>query len=90
MKKAGIFTLTVILLVAMFTGCRRQTPDTTVTTTSKTTQTTTKATVPPTTTTAAPSSTGVIPQPTELLPSGTDTTAASGTTMPRRHGGPRY
>lgn len=87
MKKAGIFTLTVILIIAMFSGCRRQTPDTTVTTTTKTTQTTTKATTP-SSSTKAPSTTGVIPDATDLMPSGTD--ATSGTEMPRRHAGPRY
>lgn len=86
MKKAGIFTLSVILIVAMFAGCRRQTPDTTVTTTTKT-QTTTKTTAP-TTKTTAPTTTGSMPEPTDLLPSGTDTT--SDTQMPRQHRGPRY
>ncbi len=89
MKKAGIFTLTLILIVAMFTGCRRQTQDTTMSTnTTKATQTTTKATVPTTASKAPSSSTGVIPEPTDLMPSGTDTT--SGTQMPHRHRGPNY
>lgn len=88
MKKAGIFTLSMILILAMFTGCRRQTPDTTVTTTGN--QTTTKATTPSTgkAPTTTPSSTGVIPNPTDMLPSGTD--ATSGSEMTRGHRGPRY
>lgn len=88
MKKAGIFILSVILIVAMFTGCRRQTPDTTVNPTA--THTTTKATAPSTTkapaaTSTAPSGTGILPNPTDVLPSGTD-----GTEMTRSHRGPRY
>lgn len=86
MKKAGIFTLTVILIAAMFAGCRRQTPDTTVTTTAKP-QTTTKATVP-TTKTTAPTTTNAVPDATDLMPDGSN--ATSGTEMPGRHRGPRY
>lgn len=92
MKKAGIFLFSMIMILAMFSGCRRQTPDTTVN--SSGSQTTTKATTPSTTKapTAAPSSapsgTGVIPNPTDMLPSGTDATSGSG--MSRGHRGPRY
>ena len=96
MKKAGIFTLTVILIMAMFSGCRGQSSDTTMTTgatnstssgttnsTAKATQTTTRATLP------AP----VITQPSSseskpMAPSGTDSTG--GTEMPRMYPGPRY
>ncbi len=90
MKKAGIFTLTVILIMAMFTGCRGQSSDTTMTTgatnsTSKTTQSTTKATLPEPVITA-PSTTGATSLP--LQPSGTD--ASDGSQMPRRQAGPRY
>lgn len=92
MKKAGIFTLTVILIMAMFSGCRGQSTDTTMTTgasgsstTTKATQTTTKATLPAPVITQ-PSSTAASSKPTQ--PSGSD--ATGGTEMPRRHAGPRY
>ena len=83
MKKAGILILTLLLVVAMFSGCRRRSPDTTNTTMTPGTSSTTKATTP--STTKAPKATGVIPDATDLLP---DTT--EGSMMPRGHGGPNY
>lgn len=88
MKKAGIFTLTVILIMAMFSGCRGQSTDTTMTTgttnsTAKPTQTTTRATLPAPVITQ-PSSTNSKP----LAPSGTD--ATGGPELPRMYPGPRY
>ena len=90
MKKAGIFTLTVILIMAMFSGCRGQSSDTTMTTgatnsTTKTTQATTKATLPAPVITS-PSTTGATSMP--LQPGGTD--GGEGSQMPRRHAGPHY
>lgn len=92
MKKAGIFTLTLILIMAMFSGCRGQNSDTTMTTgttnttnTTRATQTTTKATLPAPVVTS-PSSTGATSMP--LQPGGTD--ASSSSQMPRRQPGPRY
>lgn len=89
MKRAGIFTLTLILIMAMFSGCRGQDSDTTMTTgttnTTRATQTTTKATLPAPVVTS-PSSTGATSMP--LQPGGTD--ASSSSQMPRRQPGPRY
>lgn len=88
MKKAGIVILTLILVAAMFSGCRRRPQETTNTTmtptTTATTQTTTRATMPQTTVTH-PSTTDSIPDTTELLPDGT-----AGTDMGRGRMGPRY
>lgn len=89
MKKAGIFTLTLILIMAMFSGCRSQGTDTTMTTgsgtntTTKATQATTKATLPQPVITQ-PSST--VSKPT--MPSSTD--ATGNRQMPRQYAGPRY
>ncbi len=90
MKKAGIFTLTLILIMAMFSGCRGQSTDTTMTTGSGTTNSTAKATQ---TTTRATLPAPVITQPSSseskpMAPSGTDSTG--GTEMPRMYPGPRY
>ncbi len=82
MKKAGILIFTLLLVTAMFSGCRRS-PDTTNTTAAPTTSTTTKATRP-TTGTTKPSS-GVIPDATDMMPQPTN-----GTDAGRRHRGPRY
>ena len=82
MKKAGILILTVLLVAAMCSGCRR-TPDTTNTTMTPGTSTTTKATSPSTTKT--PKATGVIPDATDLMPD-----ATNGTILPRGQRGPRY
>ena len=79
MKKAGILILTVLLVAAMCSGCRR-TPDTTMT---PGTSSTTKATTPSTTKT--PKATGVIPDATDLMPD-----ATNGTILPRGQRGPRY
>lgn len=89
MKKAGIFTLTLILIMAMFSGCRGQSTDTTMTTvtttsTTKSTQATTKATLPPPVITEPSTSTASKP----MTPSGTE--ATGGTEMPRMYPGPRY
>lgn len=90
MKKAGILMLTLVLVTAMFSGCRRRNDGTTNTTvkptTTVTTQTTTKATLPSTTMTR-PSATGVIPDATDLLP---DATGTTGSDMGRGRMGPRY
>lgn len=84
MKKAGILILTLLLVAAMFSGCRRS-PDTTNTTVAPTTtSTTTKATRPSTTAGTKPSS-GVIPDATDMMPQPTD-----GTGVTRGHRGPRY
>lgn len=88
MSKAGILILTLLLVAAMFTGCRRRSPDTTnstgTTTATTSTQSTTRATVPSTAGNTKPS-TGVIPDATDLMPQPTD-----GTDMTRGHRGPRY
>lgn len=93
MKKAGIFTLTLILIMAMFSGCRGQSTDTTTSTdtgtgttasTAKPTQATTRATLPPPVITEPSTSTASKP----MAPSGTD--ATGGTEMPRMYPGPRY
>ena len=85
MSKAGILILTLLLVVAMFSGCRNRMPDTTNTTgTTGSTQTTTKATTPSTIPSTKPS-TGVTPDTTGVMPLPTD-----GTTMTRGHRGPRY
>lgn len=79
MKKAGIFIFTMILVVAMFTGCRRGTTDTTGTgTTAPTTTTTARPTMPKTTGNTKPSS-GVVPGPGDLMPD------PSGSTAPGRN-----
>lgn len=86
MKKAGILIMTMLLVAAMFTGCRRRNPDTTNTTVKPTTGTTATTKAPkPSTTAPAPSATGVIPDATDLMP---DTT--KGTDMGRGRMGPRY
>lgn len=90
MKKAGIFTLTLILIMAMFSGCRGQSTDTTMTTDTGTTNSTTKATQ---STTRATLPAPVITQPSSsvskpTLPNGTD--ATGNTEMPRMYPGPRY
>lgn len=92
MKKAGILMLTLVLVAAMFSGCRRRTDESTNTTmapTTTTTQTTTRATMPSTTMTR-PATTGVIPDATDLLPDGTSGTGATGSDMGRGRMGPRY
>lgn len=79
MKKAGIFIFTLILVAAMFTGCRRGTTDTTGTgTAAPTTTTTAKPTTPKTTGTTKPSS-GVVPSPSDMMPD------PSGSTAPGRN-----
>jgi hypothetical protein len=77
MKKAGILIVALILVAAMFSGCRRGTTDTTGTT-APTTTTTAKPTTPKTTGTTKPSS-GVIPNPGDMIPE------PSGTTAPGRN-----
>lgn len=93
MKKAGILMLTLVLVAAMFSGCRRRNDGTTNTTmipsTPGTTQTTTRATMPSTTMTR-PETTGVIPDATDLLPDSTDGTGVTGSDMGRGRMGPRY
>ena len=90
MRKAGIIMLTLVLVVAMFSGCRRRTDGTTNTTMAPTTtQTTNKATMP-TTTMTRPATTGVIPDATDLLPDSTDGTGTTGSDMGRGRMGPRY
>lgn len=83
MKKAGILILTLILIAAMFSGCRRQTPDTTMTTGNTTTPATTSSAAP----TTMPHTTTVIPNITEATP-GND--ATGGTDMGRGRTAPRY
>lgn len=84
MRKAGILILTLVLVSAMFCGCRRQ-PDTTNTTTAPgTTQSTGKVTTPGTTGSTKPS-TGMIPDGTTVMPQPTDGSQAT-----RGHRGPRY
>lgn len=88
MKKAGILMLALLLVAAMFTGCRRREPNTTNSTHSTVTPTSThstsRATVPSTSGHTRPS-TGIIPDATDLMPDTTD-----GTDMTRAHRGPRY
>lgn len=85
MKRAGILIFTLLLVAAMFTGCRRRSPETTNSTAAPTTtHSTTRATVPSSTTTV-PKTTGVIPDATDLMPD-----ATNGTDMSRGHRGPRY
>ena len=67
MKKAGILIITLILVAAMFTGCRRGTTDTTGSSAPATTSSTAKPTTPKTTGTTKPSS-GVIPGPSGMMP----------------------
>ena len=66
MKKAGILIIALILVAAMFSGCRRGATDTTGTT-APTTATTAKPTTPKTTGTTKPSK-GVIPGPGDWMP----------------------
>ena len=77
MKRAGILIIALILVAAMFSGCRRGTTDTTGTTT-PTTATTAKPTTPKTTGTTKPSK-GLIPSPDDMMPE------PSGTTTPGRN-----
>ena len=88
MSKAGILILTLLLVAAMFTGCRRGESNTTNSTTSTSgttgTHATTKPTVPSTAATSQPS-TGVIPDATDLMPQ-----PSSSTKMPRGQGTPRF
>ena len=84
MKKAGILIFTLLLVTAMFSGCRRN-PDTTNTTAAPTTtSTTSKATRPSTPGNTKPSS-GVIPDPSNMMPQPTE-----GSNATRGHRGPRY
>ncbi len=91
MRKAGILMFTVLLVAAMFTGCRNTGTDTTTSTatkattpsTSSGTQATIRPTVPSTTTGTKPSS-GVIPDATDVVPT------PSGTDIGRGRMGPRY
>ena len=84
MKKISLLILTLALIAAMFTGCRRTMPETTGTTTV------------PKTTAAAPATTAkrpepivTLPSPTDLLPEGT-TGPARGDDMGRGRMGPRF
>ena len=83
MKRAGILVLTLILIAAMFTGCRRQPTDTTGMTGS-TSSTVLPSTTNPITGTTMPSTTTVIPGTTD------GTTATDGTDMTRGRMAPRY
>ena len=84
MKKTAIVVLALVLVIAMFSGCRRRNDQTTGTTAEPTTTNTTRATLPQTTG-SLPGSTGVIPGATDIMPDMTD-----GTDMTRSHRGPRY
>lgn len=84
MKKTGIAVLVLVLVIAMFSGCRRRNDGTTGTTAAPTTTNTTRATTPHTSGTM-PSSSGILPEATDLLPDMTN-----GTDMTRSHRGPRY
>ena len=84
MQKTGIFVLMIVLVAAMFCGCRRQPDTTNATTVPATTHSTGKATVPSTAGNTKPS-TGVIPDGTTMLPQPTD-----GTDMGRGRMIPRY
>ena len=86
MKKAGILALTLILIAAMFSGCRRQHPSTTSSSSTKTTTSTNSTTG----TTGKPQSTTRVTTPPSsgILPDMTDGT--SGTDMSRGRTVPRY
>lgn len=73
MKKAGIFFITLILVAAMATGCRRGTTNTTGTSTPATSSTA-KVTTPKTTGTTKPSA-GIIPSPSDVVPHPSGSTA---------------
>lgn len=83
MKKTGILILTLILIAAMFSGCRRQTTETTGTPATTIRPTTTQTTILPT-----------VPSTTTVLPSGTQATspsdATTATDMGRGRPSPRY
>lgn len=86
MKKFSVIALTIVLVAALFAGCRRNTETTGSTPAPGTTTTapTTKPATKPAETTR-PDGTGVLPDATDLMPSGT-----SAPEMSRSHRGPRY
>lgn len=86
MKKFSVIALTIVLVAALFAGCRRNTETTGSTPAPGTTTTapTTKPVTKPAETTR-PDGTGVLPDATDLMPSGT-----SAPDMSRSHRGPRY
>lgn len=86
MKKFSVIALTIVLVAALFAGCRRNTETTGSTPAPGTTTTapTTKPATKPAETTR-PDGTGVLPDATDLMPSGT-----SAPDMSRSHRGPRY
>ena len=90
MKKFSVIALTIVLVAALFAGCRRNTettgstPAPGTTTTAPTAAPTTKPATKPAETTR-PDGTGVLPDATDLMPSGT-----SAPDMSRSHRGPRY
>lgn len=86
MKKASLIALTIFMVAALFTGCRRAQPDTTAPSTAP--KTTTAAPAP--TTVARPKPSMTLPSPTDLMPSGTGHTGpADGGQMGRGRMGPR-
>lgn len=86
MKKFSVIALTIVLVAALFAGCRRNTETTGSTPAPGTTTTapTTKPATKPAETTR-PDGTGILPDATDLMPSGT-----SAPDMSRSHRGPRY
>lgn len=86
MKKFSVIALAIVLVAALFAGCRRNTETTGSTPAPGTTTTapTTKPATKPAETTR-PDGTGVLPDATDLMPSGT-----SAPDMSRSHRGPRY
>lgn len=87
MKKFGLIALTVALVAAMCTGCRRPMPDTTGTTSG--TRVTTPATRPAPQNTTRPAAKDTLPTPSKILPDGTSNPIDDGG-MGRGRMGPRF
>lgn len=92
MKKTTMIVLTMALIAALFTGCRRPQPATTGSTAGSTPAATTVAptttAAPSTTTTVRPEPSMTLPDATDILPSGTSG-ATEGNDMTRGRMGPR-
>lgn len=98
MKKTSLIALTIILIAALFTGCRRPQPDTTGSKGSTPAATTTtpasSSTVRPGVTTPSQNTSGTpgssTPESTGVLPDLTMPSGSSGGDMTRGRRGPRF